>query len=119
MGVTLLHDALPINIVGCALSAPDGSSPRGYSRKKSFSSIGSNIIPSIILQLEILSISLIIVAPKAIIENPSYIILFINFVPIGAILLLSYIIFFYDVNEHVTLYECEPFDGQHCNSRDF
>jgi hypothetical protein len=34
MGVTLLHflsyNALPRNIVGCALSAPDGSSPRGY-----------------------------------------------------------------------------------------
>jgi hypothetical protein len=45
MGGTLLHfsnfNALPRNIVGCALSAPDGSSPQGYSRKKSFSSIGS------------------------------------------------------------------------------
>jgi hypothetical protein len=36
-----ISNALPMNIVGCALSAPDGSSPRGYSRKKSFSSIGS------------------------------------------------------------------------------
>jgi hypothetical protein len=43
-----------INIVGCTLSAPDGSSPRGYSRTKLFLSIGSNIVYSIImLQLEI------------------------------------------------------------------
>jgi hypothetical protein len=25
----------------------------------------------------------------------------------------------YDVNEYVTLYECEPFYGQHCNFCDF
>jgi hypothetical protein len=34
------------------------------------------------------------VAPKAIIESPSYIVLSINFALVGAILLLSYIIFF-------------------------
>jgi hypothetical protein len=45
MGVTLVHffdvNSVPRNIVGCALSAPDGSSPRGYSQKMLFSSIGS------------------------------------------------------------------------------
>jgi hypothetical protein len=35
-----------------------------------------------------------VVAHKAIIENPSHIILSINFARVGAILLLSYIIFF-------------------------
>jgi hypothetical protein len=35
-----------------------------------------------------------VVAPKAIIENPSHIILSINFVLVGTTLLLSYIIFF-------------------------
>jgi hypothetical protein len=44
-----------INIIGCAPSAPDGSSPWGYSRKFFCSSIGSNIVCSIfILQLEII-----------------------------------------------------------------
>jgi hypothetical protein len=32
------------NIVGCAPSAPDGSSPQGYSRKNLISSIGSKIL---------------------------------------------------------------------------
>jgi hypothetical protein len=36
-----ISNASSMNIVGCALSAPDGSSPRGYSRKKNFLSIGS------------------------------------------------------------------------------
>jgi hypothetical protein len=116
MGVTLLHfsnsNVLPRNIVGCALSAPDGSSPRGYSRKKTFSSIGSNY--SVIHHTstrdtlitscrrirvhhsskELHSISLKVGAPKAINENPSHIILSINFALVGGILLLSYIIFF-------------------------
>jgi hypothetical protein len=112
MGVTLLHNALPRNIVGCALSAPDGSSPRGYSQKRLFRVIGSKysvvhhtsprdtLISSCYRirvhhpNKELLLISLTIVAPKAIIENPSHIILSINFVLVRAILLLSYTIFF-------------------------
>jgi hypothetical protein len=107
---------LPRNIVGCALSAPDGSSPRGYSRKNIFSSIGSKY--SVIHHTstrdtlitscrrihvhhsskELLPILLIDEAPKAIIKNPSHIILSINFALVGAILLLSYIIFMTSMN---------------------
>jgi hypothetical protein len=116
MGVTLLHfsncNALPINIVGCALSAPDGSSPRGYSRKRLFSSIGSKY--SVVhhtstrdtstlryfnsryfyFREKLYSPFLKIVAPTAIIETPSYTLLCTYFALVGAIFLLSYIIFF-------------------------
>jgi hypothetical protein len=52
MGVMMLPEASlafvsPVfmkSIVGCAPSAPDGTSPRGYSRKSLISSIGSNIL---------------------------------------------------------------------------
>jgi hypothetical protein len=137
MGVTLLHfsnsNVLPRNIVGCALSAPDRSSPRGYSRKRLFLSIGSkySVVHHTstrdtstsrysnfeILQLcdtstqdtlrtschrirvhhsskEFHLISLKVAAPEAIIKNPSHIIHSINFTFVGAILFLSYIIFF-------------------------
>jgi hypothetical protein len=44
-----------INIIGCAPSAPDGSSPRGYSQKFIFLSIGSNIMCSFFIhQLKII-----------------------------------------------------------------
>jgi hypothetical protein len=128
---------LPRNIIGCALSAPDGSSPRGYSRKNIFSSIGSNynvvhhtssrnslIITCYRIRVhhfreKLYSPFLKVVAPKAIIKTPSYTVLFIYFALVGAILLLSYIVFFMTSISTSLLYKCKPLCGQYCKFLNF
>jgi hypothetical protein len=63
---------------------------------------------------ELHSVCLKVVGPKA---NPKSFLY--NFALVGAILHLFYTIFFYDINDDVTLHECEPFYGQQRNFHDF
>jgi hypothetical protein len=93
---------------GARSALPMGVAPEAIVEKDFFEYRLKNIVWFIILQLEIPcrqilvhhsnkelhSVSLKVVAPKAIIQSPSHTILSINFALAGTILLLSYTIFF-------------------------
>jgi hypothetical protein len=55
-----------------------------------------------------------IIAPMAIIETLSYIVLCTYFALVGAIFSSFLYYLLYDINEYVILYHCEPLHGQYC-----